>query len=140
MIQLDKMRRLWIFFTPDSIKNNTQMKRFFLTIHIVLVRLLLTSKKKLQCVKYTYHRLHLKTILMKFISQVALEKDLKRNKIKQVKNRTEFLYARTQKKLKSYCRVNSNVSLTDTFEKLAWTEVSWVSYDSSGRLFNGNKY
>lgn len=56
---------------------------------------------------------------MKFISQVALEKDLKRNKIKQVKNRTEFLYARTQKKLKSYCRVNSNVSLTDTFEKLA---------------------
>lgn len=140
MIQLDKMRRLWIFFTPDSIKNNTQMKRFFLTIHIVLVRLLLTSKKKLQSVKYTYHRLHLKTILMKFISQVALEKDLKQNKIKQVKNRTEFLYARTQKKLKSYCRVNSNVSLTDTFEKLAWTEVSWVSYDSSGRLFNGNKY
>lgn len=134
------MRRLWIFFTPDSIKNNTQMKRFFLTIHIVLVRLLLTSKKKLQSVKYTYHRLHLKTILMKFISQVALEKDLKQNKIKQVKNRTEFLYARIQKKLKSYCRVNINVSLTDTFEKLAWTEVSWVSYDSSGRLFNGNKY
>lgn len=94
-------------------------ENFFLTIHIVLVRLLLTSKKKLQSVKYTYHRLHLKTILMKFISQVALEKDLKENKIKQVKNRTEFLYARIQKKLKSYCRVNINVSLTDTFEKLA---------------------
>lgn len=68
-----------IVFTADSMKNNTQMKRFFLNNLYHLVRLLLTSKQKPQSVKYTYHRLHLKTILMKFISQVALEKDLKQN-------------------------------------------------------------
>lgn len=68
-----------IVFTADSMKNNTQMKRFFFNNLYHLVRLLLTSKQKPQIVKYTYHRLHLKTILMKFISQVALEKDLKQN-------------------------------------------------------------
>lgn len=63
-----------IVFTADSMKNNTFLNNLY---H--LVRLLLTSKQKPQSVKYTYHRLHLKTILMKFISQVALEKDLKQN-------------------------------------------------------------
>lgn len=64
-----------IVFTEEQYSN----EKIFLNNLYHLVRLLLTSKQKPQSVKYTYHRLHLKTILMKFISQVALEKDLKQN-------------------------------------------------------------